>query len=108
MDKYQIKVDEQGIEDFFEVLKLADIPPMPAWVPIKYEGETAPALADKVWAGVMTIDEMIAQLNRDHNKAYDVAKKENDMEPYYSIDKSVFDRTLPDSIKRNSKFFEGK
>lgn len=108
IDKYEVKVDKQGQADFGEIAKLAEKPAMPSWVQIKYEGETYSAVFDKVWAGVLTIDQAVEQLNKDYNEAYDRAKQENDMEKYYSIPLEVFDLTLPSEIIENSAFLGGK
>ncbi|MBO5008191.1 MAG: extracellular solute-binding protein [Clostridia bacterium] len=108
IDNYKVTVDKQGQSDFGEIAKLADKPATPAWITIKYEGETYQSVFDKVWAGMITIDQAVKQLNKDYNEAYKKATEENDMEPYYSIPLEVFDSTMPDEIKKSSRFLGGK
>jgi len=108
IDKYEVTVDKQGQADFGEIAKLAEKPAMPAWVQIKYEGESYASVFDKVWAGVLTIDQAIEQLNKDYNDAYSKAVKENDMDKFYSIPLETFDLTLPENVKANSAFLGGK
>lgn len=105
-DNYEVLTDKQGQADFGEIAKLADKPTAPSWVKIKYEGETMATLWEKVWSDMMTLDEAIAQLERDYNVAYEIAKKENNMEDYYKL-LPMPSNELPKEVIANSKFLGG-
>ena len=105
-EKYEVKVNKQGQQDFGDIAVLADRPSGSPWVSLKYEGEQMAAVLDKVWHGQMTLDEAIAQLDRDYNAAYDKAKQENDMEKYYA--QPIYDWKIPADVVANSRFLGGK